>query len=179
MALDIPKRSPESNQRLLLLLILQQLGRCSDMQLLQFLFDNDLMNYFDMMFTLTDLCDQGLALRSERVGQNFYELTDGGRDTLAMFGNRLPASQRQQISELAPEWKKRIQIEQEYQSDYKQTKRGEYELHLRVMEQDMEMLHLTLSLPSEEMAKTMKENWPKKAQALYASLFASLGENPV
>ena len=44
------------------------------------------------------------------------------------------------------------------------------------MEQDMEMLHVTLSLPSEAIAKTMKENWPEKAQQLYAGLFESLGE---
>lgn len=176
MALEPPKRTPESKQRLLLLLALDHLGRVSDMQLLQFLFENDLMNYFDMMFTLADLCDQGLTVRSERLGQSYYELTDAGRETLDMFGNRLPASLREQMDSLTPQWRKRIQIEQEYQSDYHQTKRGEYELHLRVIEQDMEMLHLTLSLPSEEIAKTMKENWPEQAQALYANLFAALGE---
>lgn len=176
MAFEPPKRPAESKQRLLLLLIFEKLGRLSDMQLLQFLFDNDLMNYFDMMFTLADLCDQGLAVRSERFDQTFYQLTDAGHETLAMFGNRLPASQREMIESLIPAWQTRIEREQVYMSDYRQTKRGEYELHLRVMEQDMEMMHVTLSLPSEDVAKTMKENWPEKAQQLYAGLFESLGE---
>ena len=69
-----------------------------------------------------------------------------------------------------------MQREQEYLSEYHQTKRGEFELHLRVMEQDMEMLHVSLSLPSEEMARTMKENWPDKAQEIYANLFNGLAE---
>ena len=176
MAFDPPRRPQESRQRLLLLLIFEKLGRMSDMQLLQFLFDNDLMNYFEMMFTLNDLCDQGLLVSAQRFDQTFYQLTDAGRETLSMFENRLPVSQRELIDSLLPQWQERIQREQVFMSDYHQTKRGEYELHLRVMEQDMEMMHVTLSLPSEEIAKTMKENWPEKAQQLYAGLFESLGE---
>ena len=176
MAFEPSKRPPESKQRLLILLILQKLGRMSDMQLLQFLFEHDLMNYFDMMFTLADLCDQGLAIRSDRFDQSFYQLTDAGRQTLSMFENRLPVSQRELLDEHGPAWREKILREQVFMSDYHQTKRGEYELNLRVMEQDMEMMHVTLSLPSEEIAKTMKENWPEKAQQLYAGLFEALGE---
>ncbi|MBR6525890.1 MAG: DUF4364 family protein [Clostridia bacterium] len=176
MAFEPPKRPAESKQRLLLLLILDKLGRCSDMQLLQFLFDQDLMNYFDMMFTLNDLCDQGLTQRLERIGQTFYQLTEAGKETLNLFENRLPASQRELIKELSPQWRTRVQREQDFQSDYHQTKRGEYELHLRVMEQDMEMVHISLSLPSEEIARTMKENWPEHAESIYAGLFNRLGE---
>ena len=176
MALERPRRSPDFEQKLLILLILSQCGRCSDMQLLQFLFDHDLMNYFDMMFTLSDLCRDGQAVRFERVGQTFYEATPAGEETLSLFGNRIPASMKELICSLAPDWKKRVQREQEYLSEYHQTKRGEFELHLRVMEQDMEMLHVSLSLPSEEMARTMKENWPDKAQEIYANLFNGLAE---
>ena len=57
-----------------------------------------------------------------------------------------------------------------------QTNRGEYELTLSVVEQEMDMLRLTLSLPSRELANQLAAKWPKKAGEIYETVIRMLTE---
>ena len=92
MSLHPPKRSPEDEQRLIVLYALEQLSPCTELQLLQFLFEYDLMNYFEMMFALNDLCDRGQAARAKAQTGYAYQLTAAGEEALQLFGNRVPRS---------------------------------------------------------------------------------------
>ena len=66
MRLEPPRRAPADEQRLIVLYSLMNLGPCTETQLLQFLSEMDLTNYFDMMFALNELCDRGQAARQKR-----------------------------------------------------------------------------------------------------------------
>ena len=66
MTLRPPRRMPDDEQRLIVLYALQHLAPCTELQLLQFLFEHDLTNYFDMMFALGDLCARGQAVRTKK-----------------------------------------------------------------------------------------------------------------
>ena len=53
MKIQPPRRTPENEQKLMVLYSLARLGPCTELQLLRFLFEHDLLNYFEMMFALT------------------------------------------------------------------------------------------------------------------------------
>ena len=92
MRIQPPRRAPDSEQRLMVLYCLARLGPCTELQLLRFLFENDLLNYFDMMFALNDLCDRGQAARIRKDEGFLYQATDAGREALNLFGGRVPNS---------------------------------------------------------------------------------------
>ena len=172
-----PQRRPSAEEnKLVILLALQSFGKMSDLQLLQYLSCNDLMGYFDMMMALQALCTQGQCVRTDNPFGSDYALTDAGREAIALFGEKVPFSVRERIASGAPLWRERIRAERETPAVYRQNPRGEYELQLSIVEQDMPMLRLSLSLPTEEMAKRFRGRWAEKAAGIYADIFRALGE---
>ena len=176
MKIQPPRRAPDDEQKLMVLYSLSCLGPCTELQLLQFLFENDLLNYFDMMFALGDLCDRGQAVRMKKNTGYLYQVTDAGKEALELFGGRVPMSLKTLLAETENEWKARFRQESQSQQQIVQTDRGEYELNLKVVEQDMDMMALTVSLPTQQMAQQLANRWPRKAARIYAEVFRMLTE---
>lgn len=176
MSLSPPKRTPPDEQRLIVLCALDHLAPCTELQLLQFLFEYDLMNYFDMMFALNDLCANGQAVRREERAGHLYALTDAGREALTLFGSRVPPSVQTLLEEQGGAWRSRFAAEGQFLHQIRQTKRGEYELTLTIAEQDMDMMKLSLVLPTRELAQQLADGWPKKGGALYEQVIRTLSQ---
>ena len=176
MRLEPPRRAPDDEQKLIVLCCLNFLGPCTELQLLQFLFEYDLMNYFEMMFALNDLCDRGQAARPKKGAGYLYAVTAAGAEALMLFGGRVPHSVYALLKKTGGEWRQRFRREAQNLAQITQTDRGEYELKLRVVEQDMDMMTLTVSLPSREMAQQLANRWPRKAAQIYAEFFRMLTE---
>ncbi len=176
MRLEPPRFAPENEQKLIVLCCLNHLGPCTELQLLQFLFEYDLMNYFEMMFALNDLCDRGQAARTKKGAGYSYTVTAAGLEALELFGSRVPPSVYALLEKDGGEWKRRFRREAQNLSEITQTDRGEYELKLRVVEQDMDMMTLTVTLPTREMAQQLSDRWPRKAAKIYAEVFRTLTE---
>ena len=176
MRLELPRRAPDDEQKLIVLCCLNRLGPCTELQLLQFLFEYDLMNYFEMMFALNDLCDRGQAARTKKGAGYLYAVTAAGVEALMLFGSRVPPSVYTLLKKTGGEWKQRFRREAQNLSEITQMDRGEYELTMRVVEQDMDMMTLTVSLPTREMAQSLSDRWPRKAAQIYAEVFRMLTE---
>ncbi len=175
MKIEPPRRAPDEEQKLIVLSCLEHLGPCREMQLLQFLAEHDFMNYFDMMFALNDLCDRGQAVRARKDGGFEYALTEAGGEALALFGSRVPRS-LQALLEQAEEWKRRFRRESQYPEKIGQTAAGEFELTLTVKEQDLDMMRLSLLLPTRDLARQLAGRWPEKAPRVYEAVIRILSE---
>ena len=174
MRIQPPRRAPDDEQKLMVLYCLSQLGPCTELQLLQFLFEHDLMNYFEMMFALNDLCDRGQAARAKKQAGFQYEVTDAGREALRLFGGRIPRSLQSLMDASAAEWKGRFRREAQSRQKIEQTQRGEYEVSLAVVEQDMDLMELRLTLPTRELAQQILDLWPQKASDVYGAVIRLL-----
>lgn len=176
MSLTPPKRPPDDEQRLVVLYALEQLQPCTELQLLQFFADNDIMNYFDMMIALQGLCARGQAVRSQRRAGYLYQPTPAGEEALQLFGGRVPMSVKKLLEETGASWRERFAQEDQYGFDIRQTSRGEFEVTLSVREQDMDTLRLSLALPSRDLARQLAERWPQKAGQIYEYVIRTLSE---
>ena len=176
MSLTPPKRPPDDEQRLVVLYSLQKLAPCTELQLLQFFAEGDLMNYFDMMIALQDLCARGQAVRSRRRAGYLYELTPAGDEALALFGGRVPQSIKKRLEETGAAWRQRFEAEDQYACQIRQTERGEFEVTFTVREQEMDTLRLCLTLPTREMDLQLTEAWPRRAGKIYEAVIRGLTE---
>ena len=89
----------------------------------------------------------------------------------------MPNSIKNLLSQHGPAWRARFQQEAQYQQQITQQQRGEIELTLSVVEQEMDMMRLSLSLPSREMANALAAQWPKKAAEIYETVIRLLSED--
>ena len=59
-----PALLDETDRKLYTLLALRELGGCTHTQLLYFMFENDIMSYFDLALALHELVDEGQLVRT-------------------------------------------------------------------------------------------------------------------
>ncbi len=177
MKLQPPPRAPEQEQKLIVLACLDRFGPCTELQLLQFLFEHDLMNYFDMMFVLNELCDQGQAARSQARSGFRYELTEAGREALALFGGRVPASVKNLLEETGAEWQSRFRREAQSHGQVAMNRQGEYEAVLEASEGDRPLMTVKLTLPTRELAAQIARRWPDRAAEIYGAVIRLLSED--
>ena len=176
MKLQPPPRAPEQEQKLIVLACLDRFGPCTDLQLLQFLFEHDLMNYFDLMFALNEMCSQGQAARTPARAGYRYEMTEAGREALALFGGRVPRSVKTLLRETGGQWQVRFQREAQAHAAVAKNERGEYEASLEVTDGGPPLMTVKLALPSRELASLAARRWPEKAAEIYGTVIRLLAE---
>ena len=177
MTLQPPRRTPDNEQKLIVLSCLDRVGPCTEWQLLQLLTEHDIMNYFDLMIALSDLCSRGQAVRSQKAGSHLYELTEAGKEALALFGSRVPRSIKTLLKTTGEKWRLRFKQEAQYRHEISRTEEGEYALVLTAQENDAETLQLRFTLPSRELAARMADNWPRHAEEIYGAVIRLLSED--
>lgn len=167
----LPNRQrPEAESRLLALMLMDGLPDAADTFLLRCCAEADLLTYFELMPALSRLTREGQALRRQSGTVWRYRLTDAGRETLALFAGRIPASDRDRIARLLPAWREALRIKQEYRADMRQTARGEYEVTLAVMDGETPVLSLCLPVPSAELAARVRDRWETAGARVYAGV---------
>jgi hypothetical protein len=67
-----------------------------------------------------------------------------------------------------------LQQEVSTPAQYFQIKKGEYSVHMKVIEQDTPIIELNLIVPTEDEASLMCNNWKEKSSDIYSYLMASL-----
>ena len=78
------KTVSQGEQKLLILLALQQLGGVTQLQLLRFMVEEDFMNYFVLQLNLCELEEMGQVCMTHQLLGSLYELTEQGyRDLIA------------------------------------------------------------------------------------------------
>ena len=89
----------------------------------------------------------------------------------------MPGSVKTLLAEDGPAWRQKFQEEDQYLSQIRQQERGEYELTLTVTEQDMDMMRVSFSLPSRELAVQLAERWPRRGAEVYETIIRMLMED--
>ena len=137
------KHIPDSENKLVILYALNRLGPVTGMQLLQFLVEMDLMNYFGMQLNLVELQEQQqVAERAHPLG-GLLLVTEKGAYTLGAFDHRIPASRRELIDQNAAIWHEKFRTEQQTLAESFPLSDGGMCIRLRLMEADTA---LTLAL---------------------------------
>ncbi len=173
----ISRKTPDLENKLLILFAVDELGPLTSLQLLQILAEYNLMDYITMQLTLGDMMATGHLSSIPHALGPLYTLSSEGRESLALFLHRLPHSMRALIHDAVPEWKPRFARETQMLADFHRREDGKYDLRLRLMEKDSSLLDMTLVLPSRDMADQLSRRWQEAAPAFYGYLMKELGDD--
>ncbi|HML48562.1 MAG TPA: DUF4364 family protein [Clostridia bacterium] len=170
----LPRRPSLTENKLLLLYTLDRLGPVTAEQLLLFFVDHNLMDYITLQLALAELCEAELLVKHAHESGVLYRLSAEGLHTLELFRERIPFSRLQCVDEAATAWRVRFARERQVLADYEPVEEGEYAVRLRILEEDMTLMDLSLRLPERERAIHFCNAWTEKAGALYAHLMREL-----
>ena len=170
------KHIPEPESKLTILYALRGLGPVTDTELLQFLVELDLMNYFTMQLNLCDMEEQGQLRTLPHPAGNLLEPTAEGLYTLEAFVQRIPVSRRGAMDGAFPVWRARFRAEQQAPADSFTLKDGSICLHLRLLEGGVPLMDAVLTLPADEAPTLLEKRWRAAAPAVYDAVNHALAD---
>lgn len=108
------------------------------------------------------------------MNRTFFSITDEGRSTLSYFENRIGDAIIDDIDSFLAERHLELKNEASIIAKYYKTTSGEYEAELIAREKEIELVNIKISVPAEEMAKSICENWYDKNEQIYKYLMETL-----
>lgn len=160
------------------LIILYMLGRVkfplTTAQISSFILEKEYTNFMTLQQVISELTDTGLVETKTVNNRTHLSLSNEGKETLTFFGNRISDAIKEDINQYFKENEYSLREEISVQGDYYKSTSGEYEAHLIAKEQDINLIELTLSVPTREIAESVCDNWQKKNQEVYEEIIKLL-----
>lgn len=129
--------------------------------------DRGYTNYFTLQNAFGELLQADLIKEDATYHLSYYEITDAGRETLALFGTPLSHDIRQEIDTYLQENKYEIIDETSLITDYKQTAEKTYRATCTIREKQHILFRLELDVATEGDAIKVCENWQTQSEELY------------
>lgn len=160
------------------LIVLYMLNRVSfpltAAQISDFILTREYTNFLTLQQVIRELTDTGLVDARTVRNRTQLLLTKDGKQTLDFFSQQISASIRQEIDEYLKENEMELRNEVSILADYYKSTSGEYEAHLKAKEENVTLVDLIISVPVEETAAAICDNWQKKNQEIYQYLIEQL-----
>lgn len=160
------------------LIILYMLGRVkfplTTAQISNFILEKEYTNFLTLQQVISELTDTGLVESKTINNRTQLSLSAEGNETLTYFGNRISDAIKDDINQYFRENEYSLREEVSVLGDYYKSTSGEYEAHLIAKEQDINLIELTLSVPTKEIAEAVCDNWQKKNQEVYEQIIKLL-----
>ncbi|MBR1852996.1 MAG: DUF4364 family protein [Lachnospiraceae bacterium] len=143
-------------------------------QVSDFMLEREYTNFMTLQQVIAELSDAGM-LSSQTIGNRTQlKITEEGIETLHYFDNRISPSIKQDIDHYFQENEMTLRNEVSVQSHYYKSTSGEYEANLIAKDRNITLINLTLSVPTEDIARGICENWQTKNETIYQYLIQEL-----
>lgn len=160
------------------LIVLYMLNRVSFpmtmAQVSDFILEKEYTNFLTLQQAVGELIDAKLISAKTVRNRTHLTITREGMETLNFFGNRINDTVRQDINAYFQENKFTLRNEVSVQGNYYKSTSGEYEAHLVAKDKEINLVEITLSVPTEEVAAAICDNWQEKNQEIYQQLIRQL-----
>lgn len=143
-------------------------------QISDFILEKEYTNFLTLQQAISELIDAGMLRAHTIRNRTHLSITKEGLDTLHFFGNRINPEIKKEINSFFKENAYELRNEVSILADYYKSTSGEYEAHLVAKDKDIHLIDLTLSVPTEETAAAICDNWQKKNQEVYQFLISQL-----
>lgn len=156
------------------LIVLYMLNRVSfpltKSQVCDFVLGKEYTSFMTLQQAISELEDAGLISTRSLQNRTHLLITDAGKETLEYFGNRVSEAIKEDVDAYLRENELELRNEVAIQASYYKATSGEYEAELIAKERNAELINIRLSIPLEEMAISICDNWQKKNQEIYQYL---------
>lgn len=143
-------------------------------QVSDFILERDYTNFLTLQQVIGDLTESKLITAETIRNRTHLSITPEGRETLIYFEGHISPAIKQEINAYFKENEYALRNEVAVQGDYYKSTSGEYEAHLIVKERNVNLVEITLSVPTEEIAASICDNWQTKNQEIYQYLITEL-----
>ena len=160
------------------LIVLYMLGRVdfplTKAQIGDFILGKEYTTFLTLQQAIGELIDAGLVTAQSIRNRTHLSITKDGKETLNFFGNQISDSIKEDINEFFKENEIELRNEVSILADYYKSTSGEYEAHLIAKDKGINLVDITISVPSEDTAASICDIWQRKNQEIYQYLISQL-----
>lgn len=143
-------------------------------QISDFILEKEYTNFLTLQQVIGELTDDGYITAQSIRNRTHLAITAEGRETLDFFENQIGAGIKADIDDFFKKNEIDLRNEISILSDYYKSTSGEYEAHLTAKDKGINLISITISVPSEETAVSICDNWQQKNQEIYQYLISQL-----
>ena len=143
-------------------------------QVSDFILEKEYTNFLTLQQVINELTNASLISSETIRNRTHLSITPEGLETLTFFENRISDAIKFDINEFFRENEYTLRNEVSVLGDYYKSTSGEYDAHLIVKERGVNLVDLTMSVPTEEIAASICDNWQRKNQDIYQYLISEL-----
>ncbi len=143
-------------------------------QISEFILDKGYTNYFTLQQAISEMVDAGFIREESSNNRTLYHLTDEGKETIGFFRNNISPAIQEDINTFLKEKRYDLKAEVSVKADYYPTINNEYAIRCQIIEHGTPIIDMTLTMPTEQEASTVANNWKTKNQELYAQIVSKL-----
>lgn len=143
-------------------------------QISAFILEEQYTDYFTLQETLSDMVESKLLETQIIRTSTHYSLTELGSETLEYFGHQISKAIQNDVENYLKENKIQLRNENSVIADYQNNESGEFTVRLQVKEKEEFIIDLSLTVPMEQQAIIMCDNWRKKSVEIYKYLMKEL-----
>lgn len=160
------------------LIVLYMLNRVSfpltKVQVGDFILEREYTSFLTLQQVFSELIDAKLVTAKSIRNRTHLLLTEEGKETLQYFENRISDTIKAEINSYFSENELELRNETSVIGNYYKSTNGEYEAELIARDKGIELVNLKISVPTEELAANICDNWQKKNQEIYRYLTEQL-----
>jgi hypothetical protein len=169
---------PQEPLTLYKLIILYMLDRVNfpltSAQVGDFILEKEYTNFLTLQQALSELTEAGLISAQSIRNRTHLLITEEGLNTLSFFENRISDTIKKEVNTFFKDNEMELRNEVSILADYYKSTTGDYDAHLVAKEKKVKLVDITLSVPTEESAAAICDNWQRKNQQIYQYLIQQL-----
>jgi predicted transcriptional regulator len=164
-----------AQDKLKLLYILKYINTpLTDIEITNFVLDNNIMDYFTLQQLLSDLCDSNFIMQNSKNTIEYFSISEEGTAALDMFGEKLPDYFIKQVEQNFSTLKMEIKKNRELLGHYYKKQEDEFIVSLQVVENESTIFSLSINVPDEELAKNMCRKWDSNPEGIFSGIIKIL-----
>lgn len=168
-------QDPLTLYKLIVLYILDRVNfKMTRSQLSGFILEKEYTNFMTLQQVFSDLQEAELIKADTLMNRTYFSITEEGQKTLSYFGNRIGDTIIAEIDGFLAEKNLELKNESSVTAKYYKATGGGYEVELVAKEKETELVNIKLSVPAEEIAEEVCDNWYKKNGDVYRYLVGEL-----
>ena len=138
-------------------------------QLIEFVADGKIMEYFELMRTLSELEGDGFIkiTPSAFASGSLVGISELGKTTLDIFKKELSLTWREETEEYFDKNRDRLVMESKLSADYLRIGENQYRLTMRIIEKSLPVFEVMMICSSKEEADKFANGWKRNAAQVY------------
>lgn len=148
-------------------------------QISSFFLDKEYTTYFVFQQVIMELQEAELISAETVRNTSYYRITDSGVETIELFNDRIPVAVVDDMDIFLIENKYELRNEVGTTSDYYiAANNQDYIVTCQIKEGNSNLIDINISVPSEDVAEIMCNNWRDASQDIYSVIMKTLMKDP-